>query len=338
MIRKSSAPLRVALLAGGDSPERAVSLASGRSVAQALFAAGHGVTCIDPHSPARPAKPAGRIAGRATSAVHDFQPAAWADIEWQRYDACFLALHGGAGEDGRIQKFLGQRGVACTGPSAESARLAMSKCASKERFRTAGLPTPAYVPFDRATPLDQLASSARDLGYPLISKPDGAGSSFGVSLVAGVDNLAHCVAAALQYDGRGLLERYIAGREFTVAIVGRRPLPLLEIVQPELIFSYFEKYTGPAPHCSFETGLPRDQERAILDVALGAAAALETDSLVRVDLRLDAGGQPWVLELNAIPGMTEVSLAPAAARRAGFDMPGLCDLLLRQCLAKGTRA
>jgi D-alanine-D-alanine ligase len=355
MIR-TSRRLRICVLAGGDSAERLVSLASGRGVARALAAAGHRVTCIDPQPTDSPLKEgtgsersfrifqafasprgAGPLYQRAAGVAegdYEFRPAPWQQIDWRQFDACFLALHGGAGEDGRLQEFLQQRGVAFTGPPARAARTAMSKIASKDRFRQAGVATPDYRAFHRGTPLAEIAALAGAIGYPLIVKPDAQGSSLGVVLVAAARQLAGGIDESLRYDAVGLLETFVPGREFTLAVLGREPLPLMEVCCRGPIFSYAEKYDSNAPHYRFDTGLPPAQQRSIEEAAVDAARALETEGLVRVDLRLDEAGRPWVLELNATPGMTESSLAPAAARRAGLEMPELCDILLGECLQR----
>ena len=343
MIRESRA-LRICVLAGGDSPEREISLASGRSVARSLVVAGHNVSCIDPRpaadSPAQLECRPGTcidIAGADVTST-EFQPALWDQIDWRQFDACFLALHGGAGEDGRLQQFLELHGVAFTGPSAEAARTAMSKSASKARFHAASVPTPPYEVFGRATGLQEMAIAAARVGYPLVAKPDAQGSSLGVVRVTAADDLESAVAESLRYDTVGILEAFVEGREFTVAVLDREPLPLVEVCSREPIFSFAEKYDSSAPHYRFDIELPAAQQQAIVDAAVAAAGAIDTSGLVRVDLRLDTLGQPWVLELNSIPGMTEASLAPAAARRAGLEMPDLCSLLLDRCLQRKNRA
>jgi D-alanine-D-alanine ligase len=342
MIRESRT-LRVCVLAGGDSPERDISLASGRSVARSLVAAGHNVSCIDPRPAAdssaqiecRPGT--GVDIASADTAGAEFQPAVWHQIDWRQFDACFLALHGGAGEDGRLQQFLELHGVAFTGPSAEAARTAMSKSASKARFRAASVPTPQYEVFLRETGPEEIGVAAARVGYPLIAKPDAQGSSLGVVRVTAAGELESAVAVTLRYDSVGILEAFIEGREFTVAVLDREPLPLVEVCSREPVFSFAEKYDSSAPHYRFEFELPARQQQAIVDAAVAAAAAIDTSGLVRIDLRLDTLGQPWVLELNSIPGMTETSLAPAAARRAGLEMPALCSLLLDRCLKRKNR-
>jgi D-alanine-D-alanine ligase len=332
---RSSRNLRVCVLAGGDSAERGISLASGRGVAAALAAAGCQVTCIDPQPIDCVSTARSGGDGSPDSSDRDFPPALWHQIAWQDFDACFLALHGGAGEDGRLQAYLAARGVPFTGCTAHAARVAMSKAASKDRFRAVGVPTPDYRTFGRDTSHSATEAGATAIGYPLIVKPDAQGSSLGVTLVRSADQLAGGVRAALELDTSGLLEAFIPGREFTVAVLGRDPLPLIEVYCAEPVFSYAVKYDSQVPHYRFDTGLPPAEERALVDAAVGAAVALETTGLVRVDLRADAAGHPWVLELNATPGMTPASLAPAAARQAGIEMPDLCRILIEECLKRG---
>jgi D-alanine-D-alanine ligase len=263
-----------------------------------------------------------------------FDPAAidLTQIPWSRFDACFIALHGGAGEDGRVQKQLESLGVAYTGSGPAASRLAMSKSASKERFLQAGVPTFPYVLFHAADPLDQLVPKLAGLGYPLVIKPDGQGSSLGVGFAQSTDELAERIAESRRYDSFVLAEPWIDGREFTVAIVGRRALPLLEIGTPRGFFDYHAKYESGDTEYRFDTGLSAGTRGEILTAAVGAAAALNTAGLVRVDVMLDRELRPWVLEVNTIPGMTDHSLAPKAAAHEGLSLAALCDSLVRDCL------
>jgi D-alanine-D-alanine ligase len=298
----------VAVLAGGDSAERAVSLASGAQVCRALEAAQHTTEMFDP-------------------AVTDL-----AQIPWTRFDACFIALHGGAGEDGRVQQQLESLGVAYTGSGPAASRLAMSKSASKERFLQAGVPTLPYLLFHAADPLEQIAPKLAALRYPLVIKPDGQGSSLGVGFAHSVEELPERIAESRQYDPFVLAEPWIDGREFTVAILGRRPLPLLEIGTPRGFFDYHAKYESGTTEYRFDTGLSAGTTAEILTAAVGAATSLDTAGLVRVDVMLDRDRRPWVLEVNTIPGLTDHSLAPKAAAHENLDLPALCDWMVRDCL------
>jgi D-alanine-D-alanine ligase len=301
-------PLHVAVLAGGDSPEREVSLRSGAAVGQALAEAGHRTTAIDP-------------AGRQL-----------ADIDWSAVDVCFIALHGGAGEDGSVQRELERIGVPYTGSGPDACRLAMSKSASKERFAQHGVPTPPWATIDAHDALCDPQACVCALEYPLVIKPDSQGSSLGVSVVESPAEVSAAVEAASLYDGVVIAEPWIAGREFTVAVLGDRALPILEIVAAERFFSYEAKYKSGETQYRFDFELDTPTRVALLHASVAATRALSTRGLVRVDLLVGRDGRVWVLEVNAIPGMTARSLAPLAAQRAGLPMPALCDTLVRQCL------
>jgi len=301
--------LRVAVLAGGDSSEREVSLASGSQVAGALRTAGHQVDLLDPA--------AADLAG----------------LDWSRFDGCFLALHGGAGEDGRIQQQLAAWRVPYTGSGPAASRLAMSKSAAKAVFLRAGVPTPEYVMLGPEDRPNGIAAKVSGLGFPVVIKPDGQGSSLGVGVARCAEPLPSKLAESRRYDRLVLAERFIAGRELTVSVLGRKPLPLLEIVGREEIFDYQSKYTSTVIEYRFDTGLPPMKVQEIQQTAAAAAAALGTTGLVRVDLILDQSLRPWVLEINTLPGMTGHSMAPKAAARAGLDMPALCDWMLHDAVA-----
>ena len=310
MTRQGSSLLRVALLAGGDSAERKVSLASGAQVAAALEARGHAVDSFDPAE--TPLK----------------------QICWGRYDICFIALHGGAGEDGRVQAELEELVVPYTGSGPKASRLAMSKSAAKRRFERRNVPTAAAVTFEATELFSDVASRVSRIGYPIVVKPDGQGSSLGIGLAADERQLAARAIDASRYDSRLLAERHIEGREFTVAVLGRRALPLLEIVAPGGWFDYRAKYESDATAFRFDVGLPEATVENVEAVAVAAAAALGTSGLVRVDLLLDRLGRPWVLEVNTVPGLTSHSLAPKAAARAGYDFAALCEWMLADGLRR----
>lgn len=305
---QSSATFMVAVLAGGESAEREVSLASGAQVARALAARHHLSEMFDP----------------ARTDLFD--------IPWSRFDGCFIALHGGAGEDGRVQSELERLGVPYTGSGPAASRLAMSKSAAKERFAAAGVPTMPWVSVSPDEPWVTAADRVERLGYPVVVKPDGQGSSLGVGFANIREELPDRLAAARRFDPLVLVEPWIDGREFTVAVLGRDALPLLEIATPRGWFDYQAKYKCDDTEYRFETGLPPQKSAELETLGAAAAEALGTAGLVRVDLMLDRSGQPWVLEVNTVPGLTEHSLAPKAAARAGFDLPALCDWMLRNTL------
>jgi D-alanine-D-alanine ligase len=300
---------RVAVLAGGDSAEREISLQSGAAVCAALHQAGHQTIAIDP-------------AGRDL-----------ADIDWSRIDACFIALHGGAGEDGRVQHELDRLGVPYTGSGPEACRLAMSKSAAKRRFVECRVPTAPWIFVDADDARANLDARVAPLGYPLIVKPDAEGSSLGVALVETPSALQPAVDAAAAYGSRVLVEPRLHGREFTIALVGERALPIIEIVTPEPTFSYEAKYISSLTEHRFDFDLDTRTRVELLHAAVGAARAIGTRGLARVDLIAGRDGGARVLEVNTVPGLTPHSLAPLAAERAGWSMPVLCHGLLRECLA-----
>jgi len=301
-------PRRAAVLWGGDSPERQVSLASGQCVAEALGDAAYEPTLIDP-------------AREPLEAV-----------DWELFDVCFIALHGGAGEDGRVQHQLERIGVPYTGSGPEASRRAMSKSAAKERFQRAWVPTPAFRLLEAAADDAAVARAAAGLGLPLVVKPDALGSSLGVSVVEEAGQLPAALNAARYHGSPVLMERAIRGRELTVSVLNRRALPVLEIVTDEAVFDYQAKYHSPRTEYRFRTGLPPQTLSAVSGVAVAAAAALDTRGLVRVDVMLDERRRPWVLEVNTVPGMTRRSLSPMAAAASGLDMPALCDWMVRDAL------
>ena len=304
---------RVVVLAGGVSAERRVSLASGASVAQALHEAGHHAIIVDP------------LDGDLDR------------IDWDRFDGCFLSLHGGAGEDGRIQRDLAARGVRFTGSGAAASSAAMSKSAAKRIFRRAGVLTPRHVVIERPAfqcgkLCEKIVAAVSRLGYPLVIKPDSQGSSLGVELARGAEGLAELLPKSGRFGWPLIAEQYVCGREFTVTVLGRRPLSPLEIIAPGGIFDYDSKYSGNAP----EYHAPADLETITLEklqsAAVAAADSLATAAMVRIDLILDRDRRPWVLELNTLPGMTRNSLAPKAAKQIGWEMPDLCDWVLRDAM------
>lgn len=305
----------IVVLAGGDSAEREVSLRSGAAVAEALSEAGHHVSLVDPS--ACPLE----------------------TIDWSRHDACFVALHGGAGEDGRIQQQLETLGVNYTGSRPTACRLAMSKSASKRRFVACRVPTPSFTVIAPGDSADTTTRRLHMLGYPLVIKPNAEGSSIGVSIVENADEVTAAVVQARgdspDADHLVIAESFVKGREFTVAVLDERAFPLIEIVSPERLFSYEAKYASADTRYLFDFELSASKRVEISQICIKATRALGATGLSRVDVMLDAQGQPWVLEVNTIPGMTPRSLAPQAAARAGLPMPRLCDLLVRRCLKTG---
>jgi D-alanine-D-alanine ligase len=315
--KSTNSSRRIALLAGGDSAEREISLASGAQISAALIEACYEPVMIDP-------------------ADTDFDT-----VEWSSFAACFIALHGGAGEDGRIQAQLEKLGVPYTGSDSAASRLAMNKSAAKEQFLRCGVPTLPFIVLGAdevlatsTSIIEKLISQLVSLGFPLLIKPVSQGSSLGVGIAHEVGDLYRCLAAAAELDSHVLVEPFIVGREFTVAMLGRDPLPIIEIVSPQRFFSYEAKYAHPTTEFRFEIGLPPPIESQLYDVAVSAAEAVGTSGLVRIDLMLDQHNRPWVLEVNTIPGLTIRSSAPRAAQAAGINLSALADWMVRDAIAR----
>ncbi|HUT36176.1 MAG TPA: D-alanine--D-alanine ligase [Planctomycetota bacterium] len=302
---------RVGVLYGGISAEREVSLRSGAAVAAALRAAGYPVELID------------------------ILDAPIGGLTLERMDVAFIALHGTFGEDGGIQSVLEVLGVPYTGSGVTASRQAMDKVASKHCFRKAGVPTPAFVEIEASWTQERKAASAAPLGFPVVVKPASQGSSVGVSIVEAEDRLHTAIARALEFDERAIAEEFIPGRELTVGILGDRPLPIIELLFKGRLFSYRTKYTKGAARHVVRPVLPQGLADRVQSIALAAHQGLGCRGGSRVDLRLDAHDEPFVLEVNTIPGMTETSLLPDAAAAVGISFTDLCVATLEIALKNG---
>lgn len=280
---------------GGPSAEAEVSLRSGAAVADGLRRAGYEVVEI-------------RLSGRALDL-----PAGT--------EAVFVALHGEFGEDGTVQQMLRDRGVPYTGSGPEASHLAFDKQASKEVFVREGIPTPGYEIL--------AAGGARTRPLPVVVKPVRQGSSIGVGMVFEEAQWAPALREALAHDGAALVEDFIPGRELTVGIVGERVLPVLEIRAPGGFYDFRAKYTRGVTEYLVPAPLAAEQAERAQAIAGAVFRALGCRGMGRVDLRLDPAGGLFALEINTIPGFTETSLLPKAARAAGIDFPALCDAILR---------
>ncbi len=303
------APLRIAVLAGGESAERKISLQSGAACVSALEAAGHSVVTVDP-------------------AIENLDR-----FDWSQIDVAFLALHGTFGEDGGVQQILERRGVAFTGSGSEASRLAFSKSAAKERFVATGVPTPANFVIHETDSLEEIAARANELGYPLVVKPDAQGSSIGVTIVRSPENLTDAVSQCFYFDAYGLLETAIAGQEWTLGVIDDEPLPLIRIGTSNTFFDYEAKYEDDATRYEFVDDLDPVIRDRLTETGLAACRSLGTSGVARVDLILDESGEPTVLEVNTIPGMTDHSLVPKAAAKIGLNMTDLCNLIVSRTLA-----
>jgi len=301
---------KVAVLMGGRSAEREISLLSGRGVLAALRARG-----VDAHA---------------------FDPAEQAmdDLKRQGFARCFIALHGRFGEDGTVQGALELLGIPYTGAGVLASALAIDKVMAKRVWQAAGLATPRHALLQRGG-WDEaaLAAVADELGLPLIVKPSREGSSLGLTKVSDAAQLPAAVAAAAALDADVLCEQFIAGDEVTCAVLGSgaaaQALPLILIVAPEGNYDYQNKYFTDATQYRVPSGLPAAEEAAIQALALAAYRVLGCRGWGRIDVMIDAATrEPWLLELNTAPGMTGHSLVPMAARAVGLSYEDLCLRLL----------
>lgn len=298
----------VAVLLGGQSAERKISLQSGSAVAAALEQREHLVTKIDP----------------ATQPLES--------VDWSTIDVAFLALHGTFGEDGGAQEILERVGVPFTSSDAQTSRLAFSKSAAKERFVQHNVATPSYTLIHETDGLTRIQEHARRIGYPIVIKPDAQGSSIGVSMVRSEEQLEAALSQCFYFESFGLMERLIDGTEWTLGMIDTDPLPLIRIETARGFFDYQAKYEDDATQYLFEYGVSDAIQQRLTETGVAACRALGTRGLARVDMRLDEHGQPFVLEVNTIPGMTDHSLVPKAAGKLGFDMGQLCEIVLERTL------
>ncbi len=327
--------MRIAVLFGGTSEERDVSIASAAQIIPALRALGHEVNAVDTAtgklaadqeqrllaSRVAPLPPSSTAIEQVRARAVGLSPA---HFDIRHTDVVFVALHGGAGEDGRIQALLDLAGMPYTGSNHIASAAAMDKDLAKRLFRSAGVPTADWLMAPVAA-----AQVERLLGWPVVVKPSKQGSTVGLSVVRDGDALAGAIQSAGTFDDEVMLERFIPGREFTVGILDEQALPVGEIFPPGEIFDYQSKYQQGGARELFPAQLPQAESAQLQDYALRAHRALKLGAYSRIDFRRDAAGQFWCLEANSLPGMTATSLLPQAARAAGLDFPTLLERICR---------
>ncbi|TSE20098.1 D-alanine--D-alanine ligase B [Tepidimonas alkaliphilus] len=297
---------KVAVLMGGRSAEREVSLMSGQGVLAALRRRG-----VD---------------------AHPFDPAERDLCELKRagFARAFIALHGRWGEDGTVQGLLELLGIPYTGSGVQACAVAIDKTLTKRLWQAEGLPTPAWR---RVASVAEAEAALEALGAPMIVKPAREGSTIGLTKVMARGQCADAYRLAARHDPEVLCEQFIAGPEVTCAVLGHgaaaQALPLIRIVAPGGQYDYHAKYFSDATRYLVPSGLPPEQEAAIQALVLRAYRALGCRGWARADVMIDeASGQPYLLELNTAPGMTSHSLVPMAAQAAGLDYDTLCLRLL----------
>jgi len=300
--------VKVAVLKGGRSLERQVSMRSGARVEDALDAQGHEVVPLD--------------------AGHDLVTR----LKAERPDVAFVALHGADGEDGTVQELLEILGIPYTGPGVSSCRRSTDKAEAKQALREHGIATPDWVSFSQTAfselgAADALEEIEERLSFPLVVKPARGGSALGVRFAAGREDVPQAIISAFSYDSRVLLERHVSGRELSVGMLQGSALPAVEIrPHDEDLYSYEARYEIGRTDFICPAEL-EEKEGAVGDAARATWDALDCAGFVRVDLILGADG-PEVLEVNAVPGLTDTSLFPMAAEAAGIGFEELCERLV----------
>lgn len=337
--------MRITILMGGTSSERDVSLASGLRIAEALRSRGHEVRSVDPavgaltHEDERRLLAAGVVKERPPTPdelarMHAESLTATAERLPKRgdCDVAFLALHGGRGEDGTIQALLDMAGVPYTGSGHLASALAMDKDLTKHLLRAHGVPTAEWLMAAEARGTPSAAEVERELGWPVIVKPSKQGSTVGLSIVRSADALPAALAEAFQHDDEVMIERFIAGRELSVPVIGGRALPVGEIIPKHEIYDYECKYTPGMAEEIFPAPLSPEITATVQRQAEQAFAALKLRGCARIDFRLTAEGEPYCLEANTLPGMTGTSLVPQGAAAAGIGFPELCERIAELAL------
>ena len=347
--------MKIAVLMGGTSPEREISIRTGSGVSKALHALGHEVVLLDTGTgkmlqgselQAALGNPAGPSALAPTAippgVMTGLQPLVHGlsrDIE-----LVFVALHGGDGENGTLQALLDLARVPYTGSGVLASAVAMDKAFSKRIFVPEGVPTPDWVerwaPEDPAQPWNPELDDEeieRLGGFPVIVKPNDQGSTVGITVAHSRQELGLALHLARRYGRLALIERFIPGRELTVSVLDDRALPVVEIIPEGGFYDYDHKYTAGASRYECPAQLPHEATERLLALGLRACRALRTRGVARVDFRLDDEMTPFCLEVNTVPGMTEMSLVPKAAAAAGLSYADLVRAIVAAAPVEATR-
>lgn len=298
---------KVAVLLGGKSAEREVSLDSGKAVLEALLRSGVNAEGFDPKE-------------RSVT-------------ELVNYDRAFIVLHGRGGEDGQIQGALEWMNVPYTGTGVQGSAIGMDKVKTKQVWQGSDLPTAPYRILTKDSDLDAVVA---DLGLPVIIKPVHEGSSVGMSKVEKAEDFAAAIEKATQHDAVVMAEKWITGREFTISFLNGQPLPVIRLQPPADVafYDYETKYQRDDVEYGIPCGLSQEEEQTLQSLCLRAFQAVGAEGWGRIDAMQDQQGNFWLLEVNTVPGMTSHSLVPKAAQAVGYNFDQLCVAILEQTLAK----
>ncbi len=295
---------KVAVLMGGTAAERDVSLVSGQAVLDALLSQNVNAVAVDiGHQPI-------------------------AQLQNQGFDRAFNVLHGRGGEDGQIQALLENLRIPYTGSAVMASSIGMDKYRTKLIWQGLGLPTPGFSLIRETADLDRVA----EMGLPVMVKPAHEGSSIGISFVDQADELLTAWQTARQYDADVLAERWIEGGEYTVSILGDRALPMIKMETDNVFYDYEAKYVSDDTRYLLPCGLDTQLQKQLQQLALSAFKALGCKGWGRIDLMVDAQQQPWLIEVNTVPGMTSHSLVPMAANAVGINFEQLVWNILQQTM------
>jgi D-alanine-D-alanine ligase len=310
--------MKIAVLRGGKSAEREVSLRSGGQVAKALGGRGHDVREVD------------------------LDAQTWDTLRDGGFECVFNALHGRFGEDGTVQGMLELLGVPYTGSGVLASALCMDKARSGRILAAIGLHVPEFeeIEIKEGIAADVVDRAVKRFGLPLVVKPVREGSTIGLTIAKTSDDVASGLVLASRYDRRVLVQRFVSGMEVTVGVLAT-PVPLvlppIEIVSENPVYDYDAKYTAGKSHHIIPARAPEIVIALVADAALRAFFELGCSGMARVDIILDSGWKPWVLEVNTVPGLTELSLLPDAARGAGIAFDELCQRLVDHAVGRHQR-
>ena len=307
--------MKLAVVRGGKSAEREVSLRSGAQVAKALRGLGHDVTEVD------------------------LDGGTWDTLRDGGFECVFNALHGRLGEDGTVQGMFELLGLPYTGSGVLASALCMDKARAGKVMAGAGLHVPEFEEMEikQGVAADVVERLVVHFGLPLVIKPAREGSTIGLTIAKNVDDVASGLVLAGRYDRRVLVQRFASGTEVTIGVLATpelQVLPTLEIVSENPVYDYDAKYTAGKSHHIIPARIPEAFRAAASDAAARAFTELGCSGMARVDIIVDASGKPWVLEVNTVPGLTELSLLPDAARAAGISFEQLCERLINHAVGR----
>ncbi|MGB9701610.1 MAG: D-alanine--D-alanine ligase family protein [Candidatus Kapaibacteriota bacterium] len=338
--------MNIAVIFGGISTERNVSIAGGKSVIEALRTKGHNVIPVDPAFGKNIQKAEELIIDTTTFPTleelnsldtRNYIEAINSNV-FDNVDVAFIVLHGKNGEDGLIQALLELRGIPYTGSKVKSCAIAIDKATSKNLFGAAGLLTPEWVHLHKSDIENEelLKQIRKGLGNQIVIKPNYQGSSIGITIVknGNLDEIHQGVKLAAEYSDSIIIERFIEGREITVGILGGEALPIVEIIPEEDYYDYKHKYTKGHTRYECPADIPEDIAEFAQSVAVICNNIIGAEGFARVDFRLTDEGEPYLLELNSIPGFTSTSLVPMAAKQIGLEFPELCEKIIDLALNK----